>query len=381
MGQDKRSIYSYYMTRVDFKGTFNGVKETWFSHIEKATRERVMRQNPGAVNIDAIVEQEMRKFYANKYDPSGQVKQKVYLSIFELTTPTKSEFNIDGEIIKSLTDEPIQIYSSIDVENSNQDYIDDRFDEKDSSSMQPFNDRTKGGVPKGKMDYTNYSFIKNVENGTAEVKEYYDSLWNTMKESYESVPFAGKYDGRLPQKQMGVIQYFYNKSYRPSKVIKYWYNRNVWSLNESDIDVNSDYELRPDGSRSMNIPIRYIDRISDPTYISTDLLGTVTTFYEMAKNFEIKQSKLPMINTFLSKLNQNKSNNERQRAMLSGMINRQFYDRLSTFDTDDVKINVYTNYIAKHMMKFVPFLKGVTQTGLLALNIFAGLISYLDPAI
>lgn len=381
LGQNKRSIYSYYMTEVTFKGTFNGVKESWFKHIENATKERVKRQNPGAVNIDAIVEQEMRKYYANKYDSSGQITEKVQLSIFELTTPTKSEFNINGETIKSLTDEPIQIYSSIDVENSNQDYIDDRFDETEPTSMQPFNDKTKGGVPMGKADYTNYSFIRNVENGTAEVKEYYNALWDTMKTSYESVPFAGKYDGRLPQKQMGPIQYFFNKSYRPSKVIKYWYNRNVWSLNESDIDVNSDYELRPDGSRSMNIPIRYIDRISDPTYISTDLLGTVTTFYEMAKNFEIKQSKLPMVNTFLSKLNQNKSNNELQRAMLSGMINRQFYDRLSTFDTDDVKINVYTNYMARHMMKFVPFLKGITQTGLLALNIFAGSISYLDPAI
>ena len=73
----------------------------------------------------------------------------------------------------------------------------------------------------------------------------------------------------------------------------YMWNRN-FTINETDTDINNDFELRPDGTRSMNIPIRYIKRLEDSKAITSDIFGSVMRFYEMAINYNLKSKKLPL---------------------------------------------------------------------------------------
>jgi hypothetical protein len=96
-----------------------------------------------------------------------------------------------------------------------------------------------------------------------------------------------------------------------------WYLKRKWGpINESDVDINSDFELRPDGSRSINIPVRYIKRIPNPRYINSDVFGSVMRFYEMAKNYNTKTEKIPLFNIVLDKLKNNNTENRNQRTLL-----------------------------------------------------------------
>ena len=72
-----------------------------------------------------------------------------------------------------------------------------------------------------------------------------------------------------------------NKWWNIGKPIMYWFRRH-FGINESDTDINVDYELRPDGTRAMNIPVRYLRRLDNPNEINSDVLGSVMDFYEMS---------------------------------------------------------------------------------------------------
>jgi hypothetical protein len=145
---------------------------------------------------------------------------------------------------------------------------------------------------------------------------------NTMRESYARIPFAGEYDGRLCQQGASTGQMFHrNRWWNVGKPLLYWFKRR-YSINESDTDINIDYELRPDGTRSMNIPVRYIRRLDDPREINSDVLGSVMDFYEMSLNYENKSKALPLFLTAVDKLNQTGTTRTRQKTFLKGIVNR-----------------------------------------------------------
>jgi hypothetical protein len=93
-----------------------------------------------------------------------------------------------------------------------------------------------------------------------------------------------------------------NRWWNIGRPLLYWFKRR-YSINESDTDINIDYELRPDGTRSMNIPVRYIRRLDNPQEINSDVLGSVMDFYEMSLNYENKSKALPLFLTAVDKLN------------------------------------------------------------------------------
>lgn len=381
MTQKQRNQYEKLLGKLSvYYNDPSGRRIRWYTHIEQQIKKKLKEQYPNDPNLQSKIDAELKKFRAIGKERSGKEVNKE-LSIFSITGPIAKKIKIDGEEIETLVNEPIQIYSKIDVENSDKKYVDERFDETSPYANQPFTQRTKGGLKPGQQDYTNHDYIKNIESSEVpkEIRDYYEALINTTKEAYESIPFAGKYDMRLPQRGCSSRQvYFRNKNVFKAP----WYNlKRTWGpINESDIDINSDYELRPDGTRSMNIPVRYIKRVPDGRYINSDVFGSVMKFYEMSVNYKNKSQLLPIFNQFLDKLKGNNTNRNQQRKLLQGVINRQFFDRNSNLDFDDENPSVY-NLKYKYMLKFVPVLKALSQTGLLALGWIPGIISYLDPAL
>lgn len=67
------------------------------------------------------------------------------------------------------------------------------------------------------------------------------------------------------------------------------------SITENDVQFNESYAIRPDGSEVETIPIRFVRRLDDPTSVSTDLIHSVTTFYEMALNYKQKEQLAPIV--------------------------------------------------------------------------------------
>jgi hypothetical protein len=64
---------------------------------------------------------------------------------------------------------------------------------------------------------------------------------------------------------------------------------------EDDVSTNADLARRPDGTVVNNIPIRFINRLSNRATQSTDVLGSVIMYYDMACNYASKSKNLPTL--------------------------------------------------------------------------------------
>jgi hypothetical protein len=120
------------------------------------------------------------------------------LSIFSITEPPAVEISTSKGLVPATVKEPISAYSVIDKEASDPDYVDTRFDQTAGKAVQPLTDKTISRDPND-VSYTNEAYTKYIQNGPKELVDYYNALLETMKESYQRIPFAGTYDGRLPQ--------------------------------------------------------------------------------------------------------------------------------------------------------------------------------------
>lgn len=396
----------------------NGTTKSWVEFIETQVDERVEAANPGDPFIKQKKEEAKKFIRVEVKDENGDVVEIKYLSIFDIHKAPTANVIIDGKSVPAIIHEPIQAYSVIDPANSNPLFIDTRFDFESDDFVQPITDDTQRPGTDD-ISYTNHDFIKNIENGPSELRNYYNALLNTMKQSYDNIPFAGKHDGRLVQKG-GYTGQLYQRdlvinglfggigtaigaaagsiipvagtavggiigsiagglagmSIRP---LMYWLSRTFY-VNESDNDINIDFQLRPDGSRSMNIPVRYIKRLERQNGINTDVLGTVIEFYQMALNYKYKSEKLPVVQSIIHNVSNSNTGRTGQLNALKGILNRQFYERMRVLDFgEDNKVS-YKSGWQKALLKFLPFLRSLSTVGLLALNWISAIVAWLDPA-
>lgn len=198
------------------------------------------------------------------------------LSIFKYTKPKG-----DGMIEESLLEE----FSEIDEEHSI--LINTEFDVNENEEMQPKN--------KNKFKNKNWEKIQN----NSKLRDFYDAILQTMYEAYSLLPNMD------PEKMKYVMPQMRD---RDAKLI--FRNRHIlnnigasvadaFNITERDTRYNEDFSQRPDGSYVETIPIRWVTRLKDPTIISTDILASVTMFYEMANNYKNKADINPLLQTIL----------------------------------------------------------------------------------
>lgn len=358
----------------------NGSSDSLFNVLQKRIKAR-LEAKYGKYDPRVATEliSEMEKFQWTVRTQSGSMVRKGQLSIFSITQPPAVQVSLSKGLVNSTVREPIQAYSVIDPDASDSEFVDTRFDGKTGKPVQPITDKTKKSAED--VSYSNQKYKKYIENGPQELRDYYEALIETMKDSYQNIPFAGTFDGRLPQQGATTGQMFHrNKWWNIGKPIVYWFKRH-FGINESDTDINIDYELRPDGTRSMNIPVRYIRRLDNSNEINSDILGTVINFYEMSLNYKNKSEAIPTFLTAIDKLESSTNNRTRQKTFLKGIVNRSFYERSRNFDINEDNLTTYTSKYVRKALKWIPGLRALTMTGLLALNWLAGLVAYLDPAV
>ena len=395
----------------------NGTTKSWVEFIETQIDERVEAENPNDPFIKQKKDEAKNIIRVEVKDETGDVVEIRYLSIFDIYKAPTANVIIDGKSVPGIIHEPIQAYSVIDPENSNPLFVDKRFNFGSDEFVQPITDNTKRNDDD--ISYTNHDFIKNIKNGPAELRNYYNALLNTMKDAYQNIPFAGKHDGRLVQKG-GYTGQLWQRDILSNGLfgligagigsavgsvvpvagtaiggligtiggaiagmsmnsILYWLGRTFY-VNESDNDINIDFQLRPDGSRSMNIPVRYIKRIENQRNINTDILGTVIEFYNMSLNYKYKSEKLPVVQSIIHNVSNSNTGRTGQLNALKGIMNRQFYERLRVLDFgEDNKVSYKAGW-QKVLLKFLPFLRSLSTVGLLALNWISAIVAWLDPA-
>ena len=75
--------------------------------------------------------------------------------------------------------------------------------------------------------------------------------------------------------------------------------------NETDDELQDDFTLLPDGTRVNNIPVRYQRDLDDMTQLTSDVVGSLISYYHMAANFHFKQNVAPIYQAILQQLGSN----------------------------------------------------------------------------
>ena len=197
------------------------------------------------------------------------------LSIFKYTVPLDRAY-VEDTLLGQFQDL-----------NINSPMVNSEFDQNEREEIQP--------------KHTDQFINKNWQKiqSDAKLKAFYDEILSTMQKAYSMLPNmdAEKMKYVMPQMRD-----------RDAKLL--FRNRHIlqnfgasiadaFSITERETAYNEDFAKRPDGTMVETIPIRWITRLQDPSIISTDILQTVSMFYEMALNYRNKADINPLLQTLL----------------------------------------------------------------------------------
>lgn len=313
------------------------------------------------------------------------------LSMFSVLLPINSVVTeINKKKFQSFVQMPTSVFQKVDTRYGSA-YVDARYDD------------TKSGI-----QLTDRYLDKRYQKYFSEdskLKELLEAAQDCMKEGFKMIPFLQEYDGRMAQIGARTGQILGRKWYDPRRMWKNFceFLRREWEIVETDTQFlpNEEYETRPDGSKIQNIPLRFIRRLDNPEYISSDVIGSIIKFYDMAKNYQIKARNASKLTSILNELSKQDNLtaakaqgrwNTSQSEIAEGILDRQ------VFETKNVDSNSRQNFIENewsHLdwfrryfvsnpatwLKRLSKSRAAFQLGMLALNFTSGIISFLDPLI
>lgn len=258
-------------------------------------------------------------------DESGKIR---YLKAFQYLTPMKWTLTVEDETIRCIESLPGSEYSELDESSS---FVNDKF-VKNGKSIQV------------KDVYKNEAFSKL----TADEKQFLDALTATMDEANSMIPNKSLYrDGRLPQISGRTMSVLSNtlRAKEWSTALKYPFRKFGVKYAETDQDVTTNMDLarRPDGSVVNNIPIRFVEKLPNTAVQTTDVLGSVIAYFDMACNYANKSKNLPTLELIKyavdpsQAINGNKMND--QYSKIENMLDQRYYGKETSFGfSSDEKI-------------------------------------------
>jgi hypothetical protein len=187
------------------------------------------------------------------------------LSIFNVTYPKQARLKDSEGEFSTIVREPIRAYSIINVEKSDENWVNKNFDRESDEVVQP------------KMyKYKDERYEKVLGDGAPkEVKEYYELLKSTMRDAYANISFLGKYDDMLPQTCARASSILSRFSWRFWKSVPFIIKRE-FDVTENDTDINEVvFKQRKDNTITGAIPVRYIKRLDDPRFVNGDIMRSV----------------------------------------------------------------------------------------------------------
>ena len=270
--------------RKDWVKHFNNgqyTTENEISFLENEAR-RNAQVNPNA----------MQQFY-DKYYYTNAKDKLVPLSAFSMTVVNQTANGVP------LVEQNAPIGPYMDLDDSS-DLVDERFDTSDRSYVQPWKDKSS------KYYNKHWSKIQSDQK----MKDAYDLLINTMREALQMIPgLDSELVYQLPQirdnnlrrwTRHGTGRLLGNIALKIGTLgITDYESLKDIDVNETDTQYNEEFAKRPDGTYVTNIPLRWIARLKDPRDVSTDIFGTVSMFYEMAKNYSELEKIEPVMDAFL----------------------------------------------------------------------------------
>ena len=260
--------------------------ETLLDHMLKQDMLEYRRTHPADTRTDEDLREELVKKYQYTYtwyDNSGQAHVGVGLvSVFVRQVPKGASIN-ENKLSGTFSRDALIVkysnqFSDIDPRSS---LYNPNFDRSDSHLVQP-----KGDVYDNSKQW-------DLINNNQHIKDLYDALIDLMNRNNAKLPTNADFNYRLPQitgrrltalRRSGSIKELCD-------AVKYNFQTD-WKLNErDDNDINyedQDLKIRANGTRINTVPTRYIRPLEHPEYITSDVIGSVIAFTEMANNFVVK---------------------------------------------------------------------------------------------
>lgn len=299
-------------------------------------------------------------------DSKGKLR---YLSAFTMLSPTQYELNIKG-YGKVQTIEPVLSgqFSELD-ENSS--YVNSIFD-ADGPSMQPKRDM-----------YYNKQWDK-FKDENSPLRQFYDKLLDTMWEANEMIPQKASSRSYLLPQITGRIMAVFGSNLTTGELfsamgyaLKDTFTAQ-YAEQQGDVTTNMDVSRRPDGSIVNNIPIRFVQRLQNPALQSTDVLGSIMLYYDMAVNFDLKSQKLASLELIREAIDPSQSSSDRrlpgQYSKVKNMMSQRIYGNETTLTFKDDDNDSQHRDTIQRLKK----VKKLTSLAMLGGNFTSITVGYLD---
>lgn len=236
--------------------------------------------------------------YTRTVATAGGIKA-VPLSIFSYMKPSvfpddvKARFGI-GDDFKYTLMLPNRKYNKM-VEPSSSRYaepslVDPEFDPNEDSYVQP----------------TELNPIYEVleKEAPKEVFELYKLCMQVKQEADTYIPISTKLKYFLPQMRasdMAVISRMLSRGLLSTTQEVF---TNKFIANETDEEIIDDFTTLPDGTRVNSVPLKFVDKLRDPSLLSSDVVGSLVLYQHMASNYYYKQQVEQLYQALLQQLGQ-----------------------------------------------------------------------------
>ena len=285
----------------------------------------------------------------------------------ELTLP-------NGKKIKVLKRVPGNAYSELDETSE---LADEEYDKTSNETMQP----KKNGIYNGKaFSYENKQYNKLTEEEKDFLNNYI--IKKLMWGSNEKI--AGKVSAksyRMPQIHGNSVEMMWGRGFGPLGIAKsIGYAAGQFSqINETDTEfdmsMSDDLAMRPDGTKVGVIPIRYVKTLDDPEHISTDVIGSVMSYWMMAENFRLVSQVIPDLELIHESVNNGTTTDTAK--VIREMIDTYMYDKRTKLNENS---NKKMSKSAQRLIKSADTIRKNTSRTLLSHNYFTIMKGFLDAS-
>ena len=335
-------------------------------------------QHPGSIDKN------MEKFN-NLFKYTDSKGASKVLSVFDYLAPISETFKINPQD-ESESPKPsiITIYSSQFSElDESSDFVNEKWDKTLQSSLQPKIRKPNTSRKAGQIDYTNDQYNTVMSNdGYA---KFYNLIISTMNEANSMIP-ARAIDRQYLMPQItarGLQAIGRSRSLLDIQTAVGYMFQDVFTSKfaEKDGDVSTNWDLprRPDGTVVNNIPIRFIKRLEKPELISTDVVGSVMTYYDVAVNYSLKSKNLPSLELIKEAINPQRSSGAHmlpeQFKKVNNLLNYRYYGKEDIIGDDSTKAPSELN---KTLTTFGKKFRSLASMSMLAVNFTTIEVGYID---
>lgn len=378
-------------------GTLTPAERKYLDKLEKSKEEPSCDFNDIAAMDDVMVrgtETKMYDWWENKLKNEGWDQQQItdllwytdnrgesrILSCFFRMVPKVDEGSKDeltlpnGRKIKVIEYVPGNAYSELDETSE---LADEEYDKTSNETMQP----KKNGVYNGKaFSYENQQYNKLTEEEKDFLNNYI--IKKLMWGSNEKI--AGKVSAksyRMPQIHGSSVEMMWSRGFGPLGIAKsIGYAAGQFSqINETDTDfdmsMSDDLAMRPDGTKVGVIPIRYVKTLDDPEHISTDIIGSVMSYWMMAENFRLVSQLVPDLELLHESVNNGTTTDTAK--VIREMIDTYMYDKRTKLNENS---NKKMSKSAQRLIKSADTIRKNTSRTLLSHNYFTIMKGFLDAS-